>query len=265
MNYLTRALIEALLIGGLCGAVGTHVVLRRQPFFVAALTHSTFPGAVLASLAGVSIYLGAGASALIMAAVAAGLGRVRGQGAATAAGVVLASGFALGVVLQSTQDGFARDLNSFLVGSILTVSNTDLWTAFGALVVVLLILAAIGKELLFGAFDPSGFRAAGYRAWAYDFVLLLLVALTAVTAMPAVGTILALALIVAPAAAARLWTHRVWPMTIASMTIGMACGAGGLYLADATGRSAGGVITLFAAAIFIGSLVMTSIRVRIRT
>lgn len=259
MSYLVRALLEALLIGGLCGAVGTHVVLRRQSFFVAALTHSTFPGAVLASLAGVSIYLGAGASALVMAAVATGLGRIRGQGAATAAGVVLASGFALGVVIQSTQDGFARDLNSFLVGSILTVSDTDLWTSAGALVVALIVLAAIGKELLFGAFDPAGFRAAGYRAGAYDFVLLLLVALTAVTAMPAVGTILALALIVAPASAARLWTHRVRPMTIAAMLIGTGCGAGGLYLADATGRSAGGVITLFAAVVFILSLAATAL------
>ncbi len=116
----------------------------------------------------------------------------------TATGVVLAGGFALGVVLISSQPGFTKDLTAFLVGSILTVQASDLVLTAVVGAVVLAVLAAVHKELVLGAFDPGGLAALGYPVLALDALLLVAIEATVVTAIPAVGTILAVALVVGP-------------------------------------------------------------------
>jgi ABC-type Mn2+/Zn2+ transport system permease subunit len=187
----------------------------------------------------------------------AGLSRSRGQNAAAATGVVLAGGFALGAGLVATQNGFSRDLSSFLVGSILTVTTSDLATTAAVLVVVLVIAVGLGRQLVFGGFDPVGARAAGLRAGLVDLTLLLTIELVIVVVVPAVGTILALALIVAPAAAARLWSDRLAVVTALAMLFGVVSGIAGLLLSDRYNVAAGAAITLTATAILLISSVLT--------
>ena len=149
---------------------------------------------------------------------------MRSLDSSTATGVVLAGGFALGVVLISSQPGFSKDLTAFLVGSILTVTTTDLVTTAIAGLVVLAVLAAFHKELVLGAFDRDGLTAMGYPVLVLDLVLLVAIELTVVTTIPAVGTILSVALIVAPAATARLWTDRVGPSMAIAAGVGPPAG-----------------------------------------
>lgn len=254
-DYARRALVEALLVGALCGVVGVHVVLRRLSFFTMAMTHATFPGVVLASLVGVDLLLGSGAfGILVVLGVAALSARPRSDSSA-AVGVVLSAGFALGVVLLSARSGFSRDLSAYLVGSILTVQTGDLVTTAVVLAVVLVVLTAVGKELFLGAFDPVGLVALGYPARLLSILLLLLVEVTVVTTVPAVGTIQAVALVVAPAAAARLWCERIGPMTALSAVLGMASGALGLAVSQQVSVAAGAAIVLVACAVFVVSVV----------
>lgn len=255
-GYLSRALVEAVLVGALCGLVGVHVVLRRLSFFTMAMTHATFPGVVLAALVGVGLLVGAGAFGLLVVLGVAWLSRRPRSDESAAVGVVLAAGFALGVVLLSAQAGFTRDLSAYLVGSILTVQAGDLAQTAAVLVVVAAVLAAVGKELVFGAFDPAGLVALGYPARRLDLLLLLLVELTVVTAVPAVGTIQAVALVVAPAAAARLWCDRVAPMTAVAVGIGTASGVLGVLVSELAGVAAGASIVLVACAFFAGSALL---------
>ncbi|MDT3444981.1 MULTISPECIES: metal ABC transporter permease [unclassified Pseudofrankia] len=270
-GYTRRALTEAVLVGILCGAVGVHVVLRRLSFLTTALTHATFPGVVIAALLGVHLVLGAGLFGLLVVGVVAAVSGARGGGGtlpsaapagrggrdlSSVTGVVLSGGFAFGVALMSAQDGFTKDLTAFLVGSILTVGTTDLAITAGAAAVVLTVLVALRKELLLGAFDPTALWAAGYPARLLDLVVLLVVEVTVVTTVPAVGTIMAIALVVGPAATARLWCARIGPMTALSMAFGVAASVIGLAVSAQWDVAAGGAIVLTIAALFAFSLLL---------
>ena len=255
-GYARRALIEALLVGALCGLVGVHVVLRRLSFFTMAMTHATFPGVVLAALVGVDLLLGSGLFGVLVVLGVSWLTTRPRSDSAAAVGVVLSAGFALGVALLSAQAGFTRDLSAYLVGSIVTVQTGDLVKTALVLAAVALTLALVGKELVFGAFDRGGMVAAGYPAGRLDLLLLLVVELTVVISVPAVGTIQAVALIVAPAAAARLWCDRIGPTTALAVLLGMASGVVGLAVSQAYEVAAGAAIVLAACGFFVLSVVV---------
>ncbi|WP_243422258.1 metal ABC transporter permease [Micromonospora globispora] len=211
------------------------------------------------------MYLGGALAGLLMAAAVAALARTRGQEATAATGVILSAGFALGVALVATQNGFSRDLSSFLVGSILTVSSQDLIATVTILAVVTAALLLGNRHLAYVGFDPAGARAAGYPTWLLDLGLLVLVELVIVAVVPAVGTILALALIVAPAAAARAWTGRLAPMTALTITFGVASASGGLRISRTAAVAAGGAISLTATSLLLVSLAASRLRDRLRT
>ncbi len=251
-----RALLEAVMVGILCGVVGVHVVLRRLPFFTLAMGHATFPGVVLAALAGINLLLGAGAFGVLVVLAVALLGQRERIDDTSAIGVVLAGTFALGVLLLSAQAGFTKDLAAYLVGSIVTVQPGDLLGTAVTAAAVLAALAALHKELVLGAFDRAGLAALGYPTLALDVTLLLLVELVVVTSIPAVGTILAVALITAPAATARLWTDRVGPTMALSATLGAASGVIGLVVSRHWDVAAGATIVLVAAGLFAASLLV---------
>jgi ABC-type Mn2+/Zn2+ transport system permease subunit len=248
-DALHRAVAEVVLAGALAGLVGVQVVLRRLSFFTMALTHATFPGVVLASIIGVNIMLGGIVAGSIVALGVAALTRRRGQDASAATGVLLSAGFALGAALVATQSGFSRDLSSFLVGSILTVGPQDLVATAVALVVVAGVLAAGARPLTLIGFDRTGAQAAGVPIGRWDIVLLLTIEIVVVTMVPAVGTILAVSLIVAPAAAARLWSDRVPVITALSVAFAVGSGLFGLWLSSRWNVAAGASISLTATAV----------------
>ena len=248
---------EAILVGALTGLVGVQVVLRRLSFFTMALTHATFPGVVAAAIIGVNIYLGGALAGIVVALGVAALSRNRGQNAAAATGVLLSGGFALGVALVATQNGFSRDLSSFLVGSILTVSAGDVATTAAVLAVLIVVMSVTARPMLFTGFDAEGARAAGVRTGTVDLVLLLSIEVVIVTAVPAIGTILAVALIVAPAAAARMWSGRLTVVTALAMTFGVLSGLFGLFVSGRFNVAAGAAITLTATTVLLLSLLLT--------
>ncbi|MCU1442386.1 MAG: manganese transporter permease [Cryobacterium sp.] len=266
MGYFEKALLAAVVIGALSGLVGTLVVLRRRTFFAQALTHATFPGAVAAAILGVSIPLGAAVASVVIVGIMTGIGRVKRQGSQVASGIVLTAGFALGVLFQALNPSLPVHVESFLVGSILTVATGDIVLAGIVLVVAAAALILVGKEILFSTFDGNGYRAAGYKEWPIELLVLSLITATVVTAMPAVGAILAIALIAAPAAAARLIARTTGQIFMLAPAIGAASGIVGVLLSRAADVAAGPAISLTAAAFFLVALgVRASARIRLRT
>jgi ABC-type Mn2+/Zn2+ transport system permease subunit len=249
-SYLHRALVEVVLVGVLAGMVGVHVVLRRLAFFTMAMTHATFPGVVMAAIVGANLYLGGALAGLVVSVTVLMASRRRGQDSSTATGVVLATGFALGVALISSQSGFTRDLPAYLVGSVLTVDRRDLATAAVVTFAVAVMLVGLRKELLFLVFDHDGAQAVGFPVLALDLTVLVTIQAAVVVAMPAVGNILCVALIVAPAAAARLWTDRVATMRAVAISVAVGSGLAGLAISQRFSVAAGGAISLVAAAAF---------------
>jgi zinc/manganese transport system permease protein len=254
MGYFEKAMLAAIIIGASSGLVGTLVVLRRRVFFAQALTHATFPGAVAAALLGISIPLGAGIASVVIVGIMALISRVRRQGSQVASGIVLTAGFAVGAILQAVNPDVPVHLESFLVGSILSVSTGDIVLSSIVLAISLATLLLLGKELVFQTFDRRGFAAAGYREWPMELVALALIAATVVTAMPAVGAILAIALIAAPAAAARVVAPSPRWMFVIAPVIGAASGVLGVVLSRLVDVAAGPTIALVAAAFFLLAL-----------
>lgn len=259
-DALHRATAEVVLAGALAGLVGVRIVLRRLSFFTMALTHATFPGVVAASIIGVDILIGGVVAGGVVALGVAALTRRRGQDASAATGVLISAGFALGAALVATQSGFSRDLSAFLVGSILTVGTQDLVTTAVALVLVAMVLAVAARPLLFIGFDRNGAEAAGTPIGRWDVVLLLTIEVAVVTMVPAVGTILAVSLIVAPAAAARLWSDRSAVITALAVAFAVGSGLIGLWISHRWNLAAGASISLTATAVLLISWLPARLR-----
>jgi len=248
--FMQRALLEVVLMGAVTGAIGTYVVLRGLSFIGDALSHAIFPGVVIAFLLGRSVFLGALAFGLLTSASIVVLATTRRVKEDSAIGVLFAGTFALGVVLISTTRNFARDLASFLFGNVLGVTTADigLSVAVGGAVVLLLFL--FHKELLLVAFDREAAQAMGVPLFWVDLLLLVLISLTIVVSLSAVGNILVVAMLVTPAAAARLLTDRLRVMLGLSAAIGALSGVVGLVVSYHADVAAGGTIVLVATALF---------------
>jgi manganese/iron transport system permease protein len=168
----------------------------------------------------------------------------------SAIGVLFASTFALGVVLISSSNNFTRDLASFLFGNVLRVTTQDIWLSavVGAIVVTLVVL--LYKDLLITSFDRVAAQAMGLPVFWLDLILLVMISLTIVVSLRAVGNILVVAMLVTPAATARLLTERMPTMIVLSAAIGCLSGVLGLYVSYYNDVAAGGTIVLVATAVF---------------
>jgi manganese/iron transport system permease protein len=226
--YMQRALIEILLLSGLAGVVSVYVLLRRLAFVGDAMTHTIFPGVAIAFVAGQSLFVGALAFGLLSAVLLTAATRIPRVDPDAALGVLLGAFFSVGVIVVSTTHSYTADLTALLFGRILNVDAREIVDTVFIAVLVLGVLAVLHKELVFRAFDPMGAEALGYRAAVLDLVLNALIALVVVAAVRAVGTVLVIALIVVPAATARLVTERLRSMLVVSVAVAAVCGYLGL-------------------------------------
>jgi ABC-type Mn2+/Zn2+ transport system permease subunit len=247
-GLLRRATIDAIVVGALCGAVGVHVVLRKLPFFTASLAHASFPGIVLADLLGLPPLLGALVVAWSLAAVMGTGSRLERLDDTNLVGVLLAGTFGLGVLLQSLDDHPSRQLSAVLTGSVLGVDWAQvLLTAITALSVAA-VMAGVHKEIVLTGFDPVGARAMGYGT-GLQILVLGMVATTVVATIPAVGTVLTVALLTAPALAARCWVDRIASTMVLAGALGAASAMAGMWLSYEADLAAGASITLVTGAV----------------
>ncbi len=260
-SFMQRALLGGVLVGAICALVGTYVVLRGLAFVGDALAHAAFPGVVIAYLLNGNIHVGAMAFAL---ATALGIGLVSRRGRVsydTAIGILFAGAFALGILLMSTIKGYTVDLFGFLFGNVLGISGRDLLLvgALGAAVVLTIVL--FYKELLLLSFDPIVAEAMGYPVQTLNYLLLVLIALTIVISIQAVGIILVVALLVTPSATAYLLTERFFRMMVLGVLLAAFAAVIGLYLSYHLNVASGAAIVLVSTGLFF--LVLASRRIRI--
>jgi ABC-type Mn2+/Zn2+ transport system permease subunit len=249
-EFMQNAFLAAGLVGLICGITGTFVILKGLAFMGDALAHAIFPGVVIAFIAGGSLLAGAVLSAVVVSMLIGLVSSHTRLSNDTAIGVLFVGAFALGIAIISTERTYARDLTSILVGSILGVSRRDLWlTALVGLVVVVGIVLA-RRELTAIAFDRVFAESSGIRVRLYDQLFLVLLSLTIVIALQTVGNILVLAMLVTPAATARLLTIRLVPMIAISAMLGAAAGIAGLYASYHFSIASGAAIVLVASGMF---------------
>lgn len=264
MNYFALAAAELVLLGLLSGIAGTLIVVRRRSFFAVALSHATFPGGVLFAIVGWNLLLGQALFALVLVLLMTLLGRLPGQGRQMTTGVVLSFGFALGTLLSSLNPGLGVPVEALLVGSPLGVNNADVLATAAVLFAAGLLTVLFGRRILFHTFDPVGFSAAGFRSWSVELVVTGIIAAAVVVAMPAVGAILGVAILVGPAATAQLLSPRLSWIPPISAVIGVAGGLTGLWISREFSVAAGGAIGLVIAAVFLVALLLRTVILRIR-
>jgi ABC-type Mn2+/Zn2+ transport system permease subunit len=253
-GLLDRAFLEIVLLGVVGGALGCWVVLHGLSYSAESLAHALFPGLVLAALFGFPLLLG-GIGGVVVAAIAiALLGRTPRIDRDTSVAVVISALFGVGVLL-ALSPATPPGLQGLLFGNILGLSNADLLAAAALAAVVLVAMRVFHWPLLVEGFDRSGARALGVRPLLTDAALLTLLALAVVVATQGLGNLLAPAVLVGPAACARLISRRLIPMMVTAFGITVATGTIGLYASYYAGAAGGAAVA--------GSMVLVYIALRL--
>ena len=261
-DFFVRALVASALVGVACAVIGSFVVLKGMSFIGDAVSHAAFPGIVIAYMLGLPIILGGAVASIVTALGIGALTRRSGLRSDSIIGVLIAGMFALGVALFSSIPNYVGDLFHFLFGDVLGINVADL-IALSLLVLLLLVVVRIlWKELLFATFDPLGAGAAGLPVRRLDDLLLILIAVTIVISLQAVGIVLVVAMITTPAATAQMLVQRIGKMISTAALIGVVSAVAGLYLSYAFDLASGAAIVLVETALFLLVLLVTSLRGR---
>jgi manganese transport system permease protein len=259
--FYQRALAAALLIGFANGFFSGFVVLRRNALSVSALSHTMLPGIALGILmTGVltqaSAFLGA-----LFAALMVGLGSVavaRGNRIAqgTALAVIYTTAFAAGVALLPRLDT-RQELEHWLFGDIMAVANADLWVAFGIGSFTLLVANLLMRPLLVTMFEPNVAAAQGVPVRLMQYLLFTLLVLSLVASLQAVGCVLSVGMLVAPAATVSLLTDRTNALFWGGGMLGAAGAVAGVLLSVSLGLAPGPVIVMLLGLCFLAAWIFS--------
>ena len=249
-GLLQRALLEVVILGATCGALGVWLLHLRHTYAAESLAHAMLPGLVIAALVGVPLLLGAAAGVLVAAALIALAARDTRVGAEVAVGVTVTTAFGLGAVLALAPDVPAR-LGELLFGDLLGTSTADLVAACVLAGCVGLALCAGHRPLAAAVFDPLAAPSLGVRPARVELALLALLALAVVAAVQGLGNLLVLALIVAPAAAAMRLGRSVGRQIALAAALGALAGLLGLVASAELDLAAGASVALAAVALWL--------------
>jgi len=260
MTYFDRALIAIALAGALSGLAGTFILLRRRVLLVQALTHATFPGAVVAVLLGLSVQVGALAASIVILGMLIVIGRARPAILQAATGVLLTAGFAVGILLQAMNPEVPLRLDAYLFGSVLASTPADIAVLICVLMAAVIVVVVFGRRIEFYLFDHVGYQVSGMKPWFAEIILLSLTVATVVATMPALGALLTISLIAAPAAAARELTKTLRGMVLVAPILGVVAGIVGLIFSRWWGLAAGASIAVVACFIYVMAALVARVR-----
>ena len=248
--FVQRGLLEIGLLSIGAGLLGPWLVLRGLAFYAHAVGTAAFPGLVLADGLGFSPPLGAALGAAGFAGGVDLLGRSRRGSYDTQTALVLVGALALGVILASDVFHSGTNVETLLFGSLLLIGTRELVLAAAVSMLALAGTIAFGRLWLVRGFDPLAASSLGLRSSLPDGALLALVAFAAIAGLAALGALLVSALLVVPAATARLWTRRLVSWQLATIALVAAEGVVGLWLSVQLNVPPGAAIALLAGAVF---------------
>lgn len=263
-GFAQRGLLALMLVGSLSAVVGSFMVARGLAFFGHALSHAVLPGVAIAYTAGGNLFVGGLGAGILMALIIDIMTRDRKVKEDTAIGIAFVTMFALGIAIISARPSYSGDLVHILFGSISGIDNGDLtfMAALGSVVVLLILV--FYKQLLIVCFDPELGQVLRFPVNFLRALLLVLVAVTIVLSLQAVGVALMLALLLTPAATARLVTKRMSHMMLLAGLLGCAGGIFGFYLSWWLDVPPGSAIVLELSAVFGLVYVGRALRQRLR-
>ena len=258
--FMQRAFLAAGFAAVVCALVGSFVVLKGLAFMGDAVAHSSLAGMSVAYFLGSNIFWGALGWAIPASLLITFISRRANLRLDASIGIIFASGFALGIILMSRVTGYAADLFGLLFGNVLGISWAEVALIGGIVAAVSLVIAAFYKELLFTSYDATMSAASGIPVRFMQYLLPVLVGVTTVASLKAVGIVLVLALLVTPSATAMLLARRMPSIMACSVAVGLIATVLGLYLSFYANLPSGPSIVLVATGLFLLALLFSPIK-----
>ncbi len=253
-DFMIRAFAAGVAVAFAAGPLGCFVVWRRMAYFGDATAHAAILGVALAFWFSLSVLAGVLLTSLAVALLAVWLGG-RGHAMDTALGVLAHSALAFGVVAASFLSGVRLDLQGFLFGDILTLSDRDLWLIWSGALVVVALLVWRWQALLTATISDDLARVSGIDPRRERLILSVALAIVVAVSVKLIGALLISAMLIIPAATARAGARSPEGMASGAAGIGMLAVAGGLFAASRFDTPAGPTIVTTAAALFVLSLI----------
>jgi ABC-type Mn2+/Zn2+ transport system permease subunit len=258
--FMQRAFLAAGFAAVVCALAGSFVVLKGMAFMGDAVAHSSLAGMSVAYFFGGNIFWGALGWAIPASLLITFISRRANLRLDASIGIIFASGFALGIILMSRVTGYAADLFGLLFGNVLGISWAEVALIGGIAAAVSLVIAAFYKELLFTSYDATMSAASGIPVRFMQYLLPVLVGITTVASLKAVGIVLVLALLVTPSATAMLLARRMPSIMAYSVAVGLIATVLGLYLSFYADLPSGPSIVLVATGLFLLALLFSPIK-----
>lgn len=249
-HFLQNALITALVVGIVGGAVGCFIILRGMSLMGDAISHAVLPGVAISFILGINFFIGAIVFGLLASTIITYIKSNSIIKSDTAIGITFSSFLALGIILIGIANS-STDLFHILFGNILAVQDLDMWITIAVALLVLTTITIFFRPLLLTSFDPILAKSIGVKVTFYHYLLMVILTLVAVTAMQSVGTILIVALLITPAATAYLYANSLKTMILLSSGFGVLASVLGLFIGYSFNIAAGSSIVLTSALLFL--------------
>lgn len=249
-HFLQNALITALVVGIVGGAVGCFIILRGMSLMGDAISHAVLPGVAISFILGINFFIGAIVFGLLASTIITYIKSNSIIKSDTAIGITFSSFLALGIILIGISNS-STDLFHILFGNILAVQDLDMWITIAVALLVLTTITIFFRPLLLTSFDPILAKSIGVKVTFYHYLLMVILTLVAVTAMQSVGTILIVALLITPAATAYLYANSLKTMILLSSGFGALASVLGLFIGYSFNIAAGSSIVLTSALLFL--------------
>lgn len=261
-EFMRRAFFAAVIIALIAPLIGTTIVLKRLSAIGDATSHSALGGIAFGLMIGINPILGAILFSLFAVIGIEGLRKTFGDYSEIATVVVMSAGIGLTAVLSGFIKNGGSDLNSFMFGSIVAISDFEIWLTLILGIVVIILTSLFHKEIFYVTFDEEGAKLAGVKTGRINFLIMLMTAVTVSLASRIVGALMISSLLVIPVAAAMMTARSYKQTIIYSIFFAEAFTIGGLFLSYYADLRPGGTIVLLGVAVLVVLAVLTRNRRR---
>lgn len=252
-TFFQHALLGSLFASIACGIIGTYIVTRRLVFISGGITHASFGGIGIGLYAGVSPILSAAVFSVLSAFGVEWLSKRSDMREDSAIAVFWTFGMAVGIIFSFLAPGFTPDLSSYLFGNILTITQSDIWMLAILSGVLTLFFSIFLRPILAIAFDREFARSQRMPVAAFEYMLMMFIALTIVSCLRMIGIVLAISLLTLPQMTANLFTHNFKRIIWLSILLGYASCIGGLFLSYSLQVPSGASIIFVSILIYTGA------------
>ncbi|MBM7716928.1 iron/zinc/copper transport system permease protein [Bacillus thermophilus] len=255
-EFLQKAFITSIMVGIICGVIGSFIVLRGMALMGDAIAHAVLPGVAISYMLGINFFYGAVATGAL---TSLGIGlisqnsRIKND---SSIGLVFSAAFALGIILITLAQS-ATDLTQILFGNVLSVRASDMWVTLIIGAVVVLVVVLFYKELLVSSFDETMAAAYGLKTRLIHYLIMVLLTLVTVASLQTVGVVLVVSMLITPASTAYLLTNRLSTMILLAAIFGALSSIIGLYFSFVYNLPSGPVIALATTAIFLVAFLLS--------